>query len=555
MKKFLKLFLKVDIFGKTAHFHINGKKKYKTYLGSIFTIIAFLLSFTIIIILSKDVLLHQNLIVLTTIDNSYKSRIENISTNSFIFALSLQDQNYTNYIDESIYYLNASIHDTKRNKDGISKIDITNLKLTRCNLLDISILPNYFQAIGMKNLYCLNESNIILKGDFGEIDWRYLIFQFSKCKNTTENNFSCKSINEINDKLKDGYFGAFMTDLIITNTDFEKPFSQYGKNFFTSFSINQYQDLWVYLKKIQVITDSGYLFEDKKLEENIALDKYESTIDYREQNNFYSVKIRLTNKIEIYERSYKKIPEAICNIGGFMKIILLLCKFIVSFCNDLLFKKFLIQFFKFEDNDNIYKNLFNSKNFSTLTPNNLSNVNSNVNNSNIKLDNNNVGNNSNNYHSEFNFPKIKLISGSINFCYKKFLSEKKKNYNNVPNSSPKTRKYFLSKIHTKKKKNYRLCFQIYCKKKGLEKAKAIYKKFKSISFLTDIIYYYKSLFKIQLLEYSFFDINKRHIILDTDYFDFYFFNEEKINYEKKNNKHVILNLPNYNKYKDEIFYS
>ena len=57
------------------------------------------------------------------------------------------------------------------------------------------------------------------------------------------------------------------------------------------------------------------------------------------------------------------------------------------------------------------------------------------------------------------------------------------------------------------------------------------------------------------MEYSFFDINKRHIILDTDYFDFYFFNEEKINYEKKNNKHVILNLPNYNKYKDEIFYS
>ena len=67
----------------------------------------------------------------------------------------------------------------------------------------------------MNNLYCLNESYVILKGEFGEINWRYLIFSFSKCRNSTENNFSCTSEEEINRVLQGGYFGAFVADSFV----------------------------------------------------------------------------------------------------------------------------------------------------------------------------------------------------------------------------------------------------------------------------------------------------------------------------------------------------
>ena len=97
----------------------------------------------------------------------------------------------------------------------------------------------------------------------------------------------------------------------------------------------------------------------------------------------------------------------------------------------------------------------------------------------------------------------------------------------------------------------RFCFKIYCKKNRFQRIRKIHKKFKYISFLTDIVYYYKSLFKIQLLEYNLFDINKRKNIVETDCYDYYFFNDEKISYDiKYKNKTQEINF-NYSQNNNE----
>ena len=528
--KFLNYFLKLDIFGKSPHFNINGKKKYKTYIGSIFTCIVYILITLIIIIGTKEVIFRKNLKIITTINNKYERDYENISLSSFIIALGLQDINYTNYIDESIYILNAYIYDTTRNESGTPETEITKLKVTKCDLLNITIIPEFFKGVGMNNLYCLNESYVILKGEFGEINWRYLIFSFSKCRNSTENNFSCKSEEEINRVLQGGYFGAFVADSFVNNKDHKNPIIKYGKNFFTAFTIKQYQDLWIYLKKIRVITDIGYIFEDKEIGEEIALDKYESTIDYREDNIFYSAKFRLSTKLETYERSYTKAAEAIGFVGGFMKIILVISKVSVSYFNSLLFQKYLIQFFRFDENDinNSNHKYTTSININPKKSREITNTQTfNANNSKLKF--------KSNSELRLNFPNINLRK--VNFVNKKHLSVKKLNY-----ISLESNKFFMTKVHKSKRKEYRFWFSIYCKKRGFQKAKEIYKKYKLIIFLTDIIYYYKSLFKIQLLEYNFFDMNKRKTIIETDCFDYCYFNEEKNCYDIKHRRPLFLNV-------------
>ena len=164
---FLHFFLKLDMFGKGANFHINGKKKYKTYVGSIVSCASILLIIAVIIVFSKDVLSRKDLI--STYSNTYFSDSQNISTNQFIFALGIQDPNYTNYIDESIYVLNASLQETIRNENGNPNTKTTSVKIEKCNLLNITIIPEYFNGVGMENLYCLNEPNINLNGEFGGI--------------------------------------------------------------------------------------------------------------------------------------------------------------------------------------------------------------------------------------------------------------------------------------------------------------------------------------------------------------------------------------------------
>ena len=546
---FFKILLNLDIFGSELNFNIHGKNKYKTYIGAFFTCASILSFIIIIMVLTKDILLRKHLQIITTINNQY-SKTETISTDTFVFAFGLQDINYTNYIDESIYILNASILDTFRNEDGSSEIKITNLKVTKCSLLNIKIIPEYFKGVGMHNLYCLNEPNFTLKGEFGEANWRYLIFKFSKCQNSTENNFSCKSEEEIKKRLNRGYFGAFVTDIIVKNTDYKFPLSKFGKNLFTFFSCDYYQDLWVYLKKIQIVTDYGYFFEDKKIEEDIALDKYESTIDYREDINFYTVKIRMSTKVEVYERDYRKITEVIGNIGGLIKIILIFSRFCVSYFNSLLLKKYLIQFFHFDDDlgeNYLYRDIF-TKNFSNISQNNNvstnNNSNTNINNKSNRNENSNIRTmNSNN--PDLNFGNIKLISGSFNVYYKKYLNEKKRTTNKNKNL------FFRNKMNKIKRIDDRFCFKIYCKKNRFQRIRKIHKKFKYISFLTDIIYYYKSLFKIQLLEYNLFDINKRKNIVETDCYDYYFFNDEKISYDiKYKNKTQEINF-NYSQNNNE----
>ena len=583
---FFNFFLKLDMFGKGANFHINGKKKYKTYVGSIVSCIVIGLIIAIIIVFSKDVVLRKEL--MSTFSNNYFSDKQNISSSTFIFALGIQDPNYTNYIDESIYVLNVSLQETIRNEDGNPNIKTTNLKIEKCNLLNITIIPEYFNGVGMQNLYCLNEPNITLQGEFGGTYWKYLIFRFSKCINSTLNNNSCKSNEIINEKLLGGYFGGFITDCYVDNTNFYKPVIKYGKNFFTAFSTKQYQDLWVYLKKIQVITDYGYFFEDKRIIEDIGLDKLENTIDYKESVNFLSVKVRMSTKMEIYQRNSKKVTEAIGNIGGFMKIILVVSKVCVSYFNTLLLQKYLIQFFKFDDKyDSIglcpkpkfstlyplkHLNSNNNNDKSNISNNDMNNNNNYNNNKNFNINNNNNNtisknnNNNNNYNntntfsnmnninninnnSEFKFrnntefwtlfPKVKLLTKNVSFHDKKKISDKQLNY-----ISDRKKFFFLSRVHKSKRKEDRLWCKIYCKKKGFQKAREIYRKYKSITFLTDIIYYYKSLFKIQLLEYNLFDLKKRKTIIETDCFDYFYFNEEKNCYDVKykKSKKILFNL-------------
>ena len=217
-----------------------------------------------------------------------------------------------------------------------------------------------------------------------------------------------------------------------------------------------------------------------------------------------------------------------------MKIILVISKVSVSYFNSLLFQKYLIQFFRFDENDinNSNHKYTTSININPKKSREITNTQTfNANNSKLKF--------KSNSELSLNFPNINLRK--VNFVNKKHLSVKKLNY-----ISLESNKFFMTKVHKSKRKEYRFWFSIYCKKRGFQKAKEIYKKYKLIIFLTDIIYYYKSLFKIQLLEYNFFDMNKRKTIIETDCC---YFNEEKNCYDIKYRRPLFLSV-NYKRRSD-----
>ena len=73
-----------------------------------------------------------------------------------------------------------------------------------------------------------------------------LIFQ--NVNLTNKNNY--KSENEINELLNGGYIGIFMTDFSFEPIKFYNPYRTYVKNVYKSFSIQYFEDIFLYLKLI-----------------------------------------------------------------------------------------------------------------------------------------------------------------------------------------------------------------------------------------------------------------------------------------------------------------
>ena len=131
--KTLNLFLKLDIYGIKPYFTIQGDKRLRTIIGSFFSILTYIIIIIFFIVYLKEVLFHFNPKLITTIYNDFNPKSVNLSNENFIITLSLQSSDYANYINESIYYINASLSSTILINDTSSNEIITPLNLIKCS--------------------------------------------------------------------------------------------------------------------------------------------------------------------------------------------------------------------------------------------------------------------------------------------------------------------------------------------------------------------------------------------------------------------------------------
>jgi hypothetical protein len=196
------------------------------------------------------------------------------------------------------------------------------------------------------NLYCINTTkDIYLQGSFGQPEWTYLNFEFNKCINSSENNNSCLPENEMNSVLDGGYVGLFVTDFSVYPNDYKNPLHLYGKNIFTGFSVREYLDCWIYLRPIVINTDNGFIINRINSKSSFQYESIKETKDHRGGNNFLTVKLRLDQSKDIYDRSYTKLHETLADFGGIIKVCWVLGEIAAYFFREMLFKDYLLSFF------------------------------------------------------------------------------------------------------------------------------------------------------------------------------------------------------------------
>ena len=347
---FFHLFRLIDIFGIPPLFTIRGHQTFQTTIGSVLTLICSLIMIIYVSIFLNQMFAHKKPTILTTVYNDEVPNSINLTNENFYFAFGLQDKEYTNYIDESIY--NVSAVQTKviarNNQTYYYSYPI---QIIKCSQFKFKIIPEYFTNLPLNNLYCLNESSYELEGEFKRDFFTYLKLNFSKCNNSTKNNFTCKSNEELNYILTGGFLGIFMIDYTIVPRNYKSPFHPYGKNLYSSFSINFFNDIFLFLKSIEIITDSGYFFEKKNKIKSSVYDYIFPNIDHRISNDFLSLTIRLSSKREVYERSYIKLQTIFSNVGGMLKMILIFGEYSIYFIRIVLYKNYILEFFNMDESE------------------------------------------------------------------------------------------------------------------------------------------------------------------------------------------------------------
>ena len=593
-EKILSYFLKIDIYGTIPQFTINGEKQFNTYLGSIMTLISALIITLFFIMYSYDVIMHLNPKLITTIYNEPKP-LKRILTNSdFVMTLSLQHYNYSNFIDEKIYNIKAGLHTFYNEGDGKIIETKTELEVIKCSEYNFEIIPYYFSTLDLHNLYCLKNSTWYFEGEYKSEYFSYLSFKFSKCKNSTKNNYKCESNETIESILRGGYIGIFMSDKVVIPNNFSIPHRTYGKNIYSTFSVKHHLDYWIYFKPVEVHTDSGLFFKRTKEDYFISYDKELSYVDFRESEEFAVVILRESPIREVYERSYTKIQEVAANTGGIVKIITLCSNFIVYFFRQMLYKNFMIQFFRFnkkEDNkiqhnkimensslkiiqgrNNYNKGFFepvdnknNKKNYATddtpkfqtesinnnnetiiFNNNNKYNI---YNNNSLNINNLNYNSNSNNNLLNNILPNPNILLNNNNKNNLSHSNNIKANFSTYSRTSMNNNRFkkrdscfsvisdLNSIINTKqieerirRVKPSRNCFNIIFKKNCIKKIKIININFSKIDFLFDIVQYFKTIIEVKLIRNKVFDEDQKEKLSHLFKFN-YEFDADKEGYD------------------------
>ena len=341
------LFKKLDIFGIPPLFTIRGRSTFQTHLGSSLTIICVFLIILYFLFFLNQMVNHKSPSLQSSNYFDEFAKEINLKKNNFSFVFSLQTHEFTNYIDETVYKIKAYQTKLTLNNGSYCSENIP-IKVKKCNEYNFEIIPDKFKKLPLNNLYCL-DNNINLKGGYMKSSWNYIRLNFSKCENTTENNNYCKSEEEINKYLIGGYLGIYFPDYSFEPTKYLQPYKAYVRNLYHSFSIKYLEDIFLYFKLIEVITDSGYFFENKNYVNFVAYDYIQSDIDFRESPQFLSLSINISPKREIYKRSYIKLQTIISNVGGMLKMILLIGEYSIYFIRMLLYKNYILEFFNLDE--------------------------------------------------------------------------------------------------------------------------------------------------------------------------------------------------------------
>ncbi|CAK64211.1 unnamed protein product (macronuclear) [Paramecium tetraurelia] len=343
-----KLGRKLDFFQSPVELMIHKKKSHQSLFGTSMTILMF--TCVLMYIINKFVQLGQRKEFQTLYSEVYYEEIPvfPLYSKNFTLQFAFQTENQKNYIDETIYQVNAVMVNRAQvindQKPSVSSTR-TKIPLSKCAKIGIPYedLEDQLDDVDSENTYCLdwnNISNLSLIGTPEQENYTYIYISFQQCVNDTQNINStvCKSKEEIQQKLHRNYILFQLSSYNIDLRNYLKPNVPKVEEIQTTISSQVMKDITLFMQPITTLTEEGLLNELVRRDSTIRYLKTQEVIDFNSEEALASVLIRLANTENISYRIYPKLQDILAQAGGLWEVLMLVFTILVKPIQSLSYK-------------------------------------------------------------------------------------------------------------------------------------------------------------------------------------------------------------------------
>ena len=349
--KFRNILNKIDLYGLLFPLRYKAHYEFNTLCGislSILTIITVI--FVIILFLINNFSRNQFSIIQSS-EYVYEKKIINFSNVPILFglfkngnAISIESKYLSIFLDKNDHY-------SEKDEFGftILRRESKGIKLEKCNLNkhfnNDSEIIKMIKEIEFENFLCIVPGqNLTFGGRYGDTinGFDMLEIHLVKCENKTYNN-NCVSKEELDEFIENLYIYIYYINEDLDHHNKINPVRKHLRSEFFSVVSNSVKRYYYYFLPGEYISDNGYVFE---FNEKYEFFEYEKTLidfvdeedqSYYSNKTFIEISIVSDNKFIRIERSYPKIQDSLGNIGGWIRVILVICQIISDFFSEKIF--------------------------------------------------------------------------------------------------------------------------------------------------------------------------------------------------------------------------
>lgn len=330
MENTLNYYFNFDMYARSPNFYFKNHDRINTCFGTLLTLVYIIVSLTLFIYHSIITIQRKNFKVHDSTIYGQEMPFIDLNSNILYFAFGLEDPITMNrFIDDSIYIPKIVFVDKAKINDELVTVYQQNLEIEKCKVINFG--ENYqhlFLEDELNNSYCLKkfEQNLTLAGGYKYERFSYIRIRIYPCVNSSENNFSCKSQEEIDHFMSSGYFSIILKDIGLNPANYSIPVIPTLQDLYTTIDKRIYKNYILNLGVTEIHTDIGLFQEDIKTQKYLQFRKEMETFTFRNEEEYYQGKsviiaqLKLDDNINVQTRSYIKIPEIFSTIGGYMQL-------------------------------------------------------------------------------------------------------------------------------------------------------------------------------------------------------------------------------------------